>query len=199
MSLIVNWGGSEAVSAEEYCTYLGQLVGKPVSFRYDERAPWPICPDTTLMHEVLGRTQVNWRERMRRMVEARVLFERRSHPPSSLGVRPRVRRFEVRANDLLLMPSRGRCLPKMYDSYMTELPVSEARNRLAEAIEIARNGEPVYVTRRGRRVAVLVDADAYDALVESAEDLLDHAELAAARAEDEYVPWEEVKADLGLL
>lgn len=87
----------------------------------------------------------------------------------------------------------------MYDSYMTELPVSEARNRLAEAIEIARNGEPVYVTRRGRRVAVLVDADAYDALVESAEDLLDHAELAAARAEDEYVPWEEVKADLGLL
>lgn len=90
-------------------------------------------------------------------------------------------------------------MPKMYDSYMTELPVSEARNRLAEAIEIARKGEPVYVTRRGRRVAVLVDAAAYDALVESAEDLLDRAELAAARAEDDYVPWEEVKADLGLL
>lgn len=86
----------------------------------------------------------------------------------------------------------------MYNSYMSELAVSEARNRLAEAIELARSGEPVYVTRRGRRVAVLVDAAAYDALVEAAEDALDRAELAAARVEDDYVPWEEVKADLGL-
>ena len=86
----------------------------------------------------------------------------------------------------------------MYNSYMSELAVSEARSRLAEAIELARSGEPVYVTRRGRRVAVLVDADSYDALVEAAEDALDRAELAAARSEDDYVPWEEVKADLGL-
>jgi UDP-glucuronate 4-epimerase len=70
--LTVNWSGSETVSAEEYCTYLGELVGKPVSFRYDEGAPWPLWPDTTLMHEVLGRTRVPWREGMRRMVEARV-------------------------------------------------------------------------------------------------------------------------------
>ena len=70
--LVVNWAGSETVSAEEYCAYLAELVAKPVSFRYDERAPWPIWPDTTLMHEVLGRTQVPWREGMRRMVEARV-------------------------------------------------------------------------------------------------------------------------------
>ena len=63
---------------------------------------------------------------------------------------------------------------------MSELAVSEARNRLAEAIEMARTGEPVYVTRRGRRVAVLVDAASYDALVEGAEDALDRAELVAA-------------------
>ena len=86
----------------------------------------------------------------------------------------------------------------MYDSYMSELAVSEARNRLAEAIDLARSGEPVYVTRRGRRVAVLVDAASYDALVEVAEDAMDSAELKAARAENDYVPWEEVKADLGL-
>lgn len=86
----------------------------------------------------------------------------------------------------------------MYNLYMSELAVSEARNRLAEAIELARSGEPVYVTRRGRRVAVLVDAAAYDALVEAAEDALDRAELATTRVEDDYVPWEEVKADLGL-
>jgi UDP-glucuronate 4-epimerase len=70
--LVVNWAGSETVSAEDYCTYLGELVGRPVTFRYDERAAWPLWPDTTLMHEVLGRTQVPWREGMRRMVEARV-------------------------------------------------------------------------------------------------------------------------------
>jgi prevent-host-death family protein len=86
----------------------------------------------------------------------------------------------------------------MYNLYMSELAMSEARNRLAEAIDMALTGEPVYVTRRGRRVAVLVDAASYDALVEAADDALDRAELAAARVEDDYVPWEEVKADLGL-
>ena len=86
----------------------------------------------------------------------------------------------------------------MYDSYMSELAVSEARERLADVIDRARTGEPVYVTRRGRRVAVIVDADAYDALVEAAEDAVDRAELRAVRVEDDYVPWDEVKAELGL-
>ena len=82
---------------------------------------------------------------------------------------------------------------------MSELAVSEARDRFADAIEEARrSGEPVYVTRRGRRVAVIIDADAYDALVEQAEDAMDRAELRAARDEDDYVPWEEVKVELGL-
>jgi prevent-host-death family protein len=81
---------------------------------------------------------------------------------------------------------------------MSELAVSEARQRLADAIDQARAGEPVYVTRRGRRVAVIVDADAYDFLVDAAEEALDRAELRAARDEDNYVPWEEVKAELGL-
>ena len=70
--VVVNWAGSETVSAEDYCTYLGGLLDKPVRFRYDERAPWPLWPDTTRMHEVLGRTRVPWREGMRRMAEARV-------------------------------------------------------------------------------------------------------------------------------
>jgi len=70
-AVTVNWAGSETVSAEDYCSYLGQLVDKPVKFRYDERAPWPIWPDVTLMHEVLGRTVIPWREGMRRMAEAR--------------------------------------------------------------------------------------------------------------------------------
>ena len=87
----------------------------------------------------------------------------------------------------------------MYDSYMHEVAVSEARNRLAEVIEeTRRSGEPISVTRRGRRVAVILDSGAFDRLVESADDAADRRELAAARADDDYVPWDEVKAALGL-
>jgi UDP-glucuronate 4-epimerase len=67
--VVVNFAGSETVSAEEYCAYLGELVGRPVLIRYDPEAPWPIWPDVTRMHEVLGRTEVPWREGMRRVAE----------------------------------------------------------------------------------------------------------------------------------
>jgi nucleoside-diphosphate-sugar epimerase len=77
---VVNWAGSETVSLEEYCTYLGELVGRPVTFAVDERAYWPLWPDVTFMHELLGRTQVPWREGFRRMVEAR-------HPELELAPR----------------------------------------------------------------------------------------------------------------
>jgi UDP-glucuronate 4-epimerase len=77
--VVVNWSGSETVSLEEYCTYLGDLVGRPARFVVDERAYWPLWPDTTYMHETLGRTTVPWREGFRRMVEAR-------HPELQLAV-----------------------------------------------------------------------------------------------------------------
>ncbi len=86
----------------------------------------------------------------------------------------------------------------MYDSYMTEVAVSEARDRLAEVIdETRRSGEPISVTRRGRRVAVIIDSDAFDRLADIADDIEDRRELDAARADDDYVPWDEVKAALG--
>lgn len=88
---------------------------------------------------------------------------------------------------------------RVYDSYMNEVAVSEARNRLAEVIEeTRRSGEPISVTRRGRRVAVILDSDAFDRLVDSADDAADRRELEAARRDDDYVPWDEVKAALGL-
>jgi nucleoside-diphosphate-sugar epimerase len=65
--VVVNWAGSETVSAEDYCSYLGELVGMPVRFRYDATAPWALWPDVTRMHEVLGRTQIPWQEGMRRI------------------------------------------------------------------------------------------------------------------------------------
>ena len=50
--------------------YLGELVGRPAVIRYDPAAPWPIWPDVTHMHEVLGRTRVSWQEGMRRVADA---------------------------------------------------------------------------------------------------------------------------------
>jgi antitoxin Phd len=40
-----------------------------------------------------------------------------------------------------------------------EVPVSEARPRLAELVDDAASGQVVYLTRHGRRVAAIVPAD----------------------------------------
>lgn len=69
--VVVNWAGSETVSLEDYCTYLGELVGIEPIFEYTPSAHTPLWPDVTLMHRILGRTTVPWREGMRRMVAAR--------------------------------------------------------------------------------------------------------------------------------
>lgn len=86
---------------------------------------------------------------------------------------------------------------------MSELTVSDARARLADVVDAARvEHHPVYLTRRGKRVAAVIDADDLDRLIAAAEDLADIEAAEAARAEmDEgqpAIPWEQVKADLGL-
>lgn len=89
-----------------------------------------------------------------------------------------------------------------HDGCMSELSVTDARARLADVVDAARVGHtPVYLTRRGRRVAAVIDADDLDRLFEAAEDLADIEAARAARAEiaDEgTIPWDQVKADLGL-
>lgn len=69
--VVVNWAGSETVSAEDYCAYLGELVGVEPIFDYTPDAHTPLWPDVTRMHYVLGRTKVPWREGFRRMARAR--------------------------------------------------------------------------------------------------------------------------------
>ena len=91
------------------------------------------------------------------------------------------------------------CEPDLYDSYMKELPVSEARENLADVIEeAARTRHPIAITRRGKRVAVLLDPAEYERLTSSLEDALDLAMLKIVREEDDFVPWELAKQDLGL-
>jgi prevent-host-death family protein len=83
---------------------------------------------------------------------------------------------------------------------MREVSVSEARERLADVIDEARRQhEPVYLHRRGKRLAAVIDAEDLDRLIELAEDAVDISEARAALEEEgESIPWEEVKADLGL-
>lgn len=82
------------------------------------------------------------------------------------------------------------------------MSISEARSRLASIIDDARHG-PVYLTRRNKRVAAVVDADVLDRLLEAAEDLDDLIAYDAAKAESariggENVSWEDLKRELGL-
>jgi len=83
---------------------------------------------------------------------------------------------------------------------MGELTVSLARENLAELIDSTqRSGEPVVLTRHGRPVAVVLDHALFERLVAAADETSDRQALARAREDDDTVPWEHVKADLGLL
>jgi antitoxin Phd len=80
---------------------------------------------------------------------------------------------------------------------MAKMAVSEARERLAEAVETAHT-EPVFLERYGRPAAVLVSPERYEELLAASEDAEDVVAFDAAMAEEgANVPWEQVKADLG--
>jgi nucleoside-diphosphate-sugar epimerase len=70
-AITVNWGGSETVSIEDYCAYMGELVGVKPVFEYTASSHTPLWPDVSYMHQVLGRTRIHWRDGFRRMIEAR--------------------------------------------------------------------------------------------------------------------------------
>ena len=84
---------------------------------------------------------------------------------------------------------------------MLDLPVSVACNRLDEVVDDVRvRHEPVFLTRRGRRVAAVVDVEDLERLTQAAEDLADIEAADAARAEiaeHGTISWEEVKAGRG--
>ena len=91
-----------------------------------------------------------------------------------------------------------------YMSNTAVVTVSEARRELASIIDRARDEHaPIYLARRGRRVAAVIDADDLDRILELAEDMADIRAAEGARAEmqatgEAPIPWQQVKADLGL-
>jgi len=66
---IVNLGGSESVTTQEYCEIAGELLGKKPIFVENSKA-WPIWADTTKMARLLGPSRVSIREGVRRVIEA---------------------------------------------------------------------------------------------------------------------------------
>ena len=77
------------------------------------------------------------------------------------------------------------------------MKMSAARDRLPEAVELARS-EAVVLERYGHPAAVLVSPERYDELMSALEEVEDVAAFDAAMAEEgPNIPWEQVKADLG--
>ena len=68
---IVNWAGTEVASIEDWCGYLGALLGRAPSFVATDRTIGSVVVDTAKMTALVGPTRVPWRDGMRRMVAAR--------------------------------------------------------------------------------------------------------------------------------
>jgi hypothetical protein len=68
---IVNWAGSEPASIEDWCNFMSELTGLEPRFETTDRTIGSVVADTTRMHELIGATEVGWRDGIRRMVESR--------------------------------------------------------------------------------------------------------------------------------
>ena len=82
------------------------------------------------------------------------------------------------------------------------IPVSDLREQLAAVIdELAVHGKAVKLTRHGQPVAVLMGYAAFEALLDDLDDADDYRALAELddADDDETLPWELAKRDLGLL
>ncbi len=88
---------------------------------------------------------------------------------------------------------------------MKTLPLTEARKDLSKILdEVSAIHEHVTITRQGKPAAVVMSADEFESWQETLEILADPKALAAIRraekdiAAGRVLPWEEVRARLGL-
>jgi len=80
---------------------------------------------------------------------------------------------------------------------MSSISVSAARDNLPSVIESAAE-QAVVLERHGHAVAVLISPERYDELLDALEELEDVVAFDEAVAEDdESIPWDQVKIDLG--
>jgi hypothetical protein len=65
-----NFGGSQRVSIEEWCAYIGELTGLEPKFQDNPKAFGSLCIDLERMHALVGETAVDWRDGIRRLIES---------------------------------------------------------------------------------------------------------------------------------
>jgi hypothetical protein len=82
---IVNWAGAPT-TLEGWCTYLGELTGLEPKFEVTKNTIGSVTCDLTRMHELIGKAKVDWRDGIRRMVEARApeLLARKPEPSAAV-------------------------------------------------------------------------------------------------------------------
>jgi prevent-host-death family protein len=85
---------------------------------------------------------------------------------------------------------------------MSEVTITEARGTLSALVDQAHQ-EPVFLTRRNRAVAAIIDTEHLERLRADADELADIRAVDAAWQEAEElgetpIPWDDVKRDLGL-
>lgn len=68
---IVNWGGEDVVTVQEWTAYLTELTGVDIPLKVGPSAMPSVVADLTRQHELVGRAEVAWRDGFRRMIEAR--------------------------------------------------------------------------------------------------------------------------------
>jgi UDP-glucuronate 4-epimerase len=68
---IVNWSGQQHVAIEEWCAYLGELIGVEPKFDYTDKTLETVMTDNARMRELVGPAEVDWKVGLRRMVEDR--------------------------------------------------------------------------------------------------------------------------------
>jgi len=67
----LNWGGSEVVSIEQWCAYMGELTGLEPRFHATDRTLAALPIDVSRLEAQVGPARVHWRDGIRRMIEAR--------------------------------------------------------------------------------------------------------------------------------
>ncbi len=67
---IVNWGGDQQVSLEDWVTELAGLVGREATFDITDATIGGVTTDNERRRELVGPTTVDWHDGMRRMVAA---------------------------------------------------------------------------------------------------------------------------------
>ena len=85
----------------------------------------------------------------------------------------------------------------MYNWFMSNVSVADARNNFSDVIARAKD-EAVFIERRGQRAAVVISPEQYERMLEALENAEDAAAFDEAMAEEgSNLPWAQVKVDLG--